>query len=73
MYSWEALLNVKNAEYILSFISYLDRVQPPPSAFMSFCFYGVSVHSGESVQPGAPLSPSLGRDPALSPLGSTSC
>ena len=36
-----------------SFISYLGRAQPPPSS----CFYGVSVHRGETVQPGAHLSP----------------
>lgn len=73
MCSWEALLNFKNVEYILPFISYLGRVQPPPLAFMNFCFYGVSVHSRESVQPGAPSSPPSGRNSALSPLGSASC
>ena len=35
------------------FISYLDRAQLPPSS----CYYGVSVHRGETVQSGAHLSP----------------
>ena len=38
-----------------SLISYLGGAQRPPS----FCFYGVSVHMGESIQPGAHLSPVL--------------
>ena len=35
------------------FIFYLGRVQPPPWS----CCYGVSVHGGETIQPGARLSP----------------
>ena len=36
-----------------SVISYLVRAQP----LLSSCFYGVSVHEGETVQPGVHLSP----------------
>ena len=36
-----------------SFVFYLDRAQSPTSS----CFYGVSVHRGETVQPGVHPSP----------------
>ena len=54
------LLNFKNEEYV---VFYLLSGQGPASSIIlhlwSFCYYGIPVHRGETVQPGAHLSHSL--------------
>ena len=60
MCSWRGLLDFKNEEYV---VSYLPSGQGPASSIIlllwSFCYYGVSVHRRETVQPGTHLSPTL--------------
>ena len=57
MCSQGGLLNFENEE---SIVSYRISVQGPASSIIlllwSFCCYGVSVHGGETVKPGAQLS-----------------
>ena len=52
------LLDFKNEEYV---VFYLLSGQDPASSVIlllwSFCYYGVSVHRGETIQPGAHLHP----------------
>ena len=55
-----SLLNFKNEEYV---VFYLLSGQGPASSIIphlwSFCYYGIPVHRGKTVQPGARLSHSL--------------
>ena len=57
MCSWDGLLDFENEEYM---VFYLFSWQGPASSIIlllwSFCCYGVSVHGGETVKPGAQLS-----------------
>ena len=58
MCSRGGLLGFENEDYV---VFYLLSGQGPASSIIlllwSFCYYGVSVHRGEAVQPGAHLSP----------------
>ena len=51
MCSWEGLLDFKNEEYVVFYL--LPRQGSTPLS----CYFGVSVHRGETVQPGGHLSP----------------
>ena len=49
------LLNFKNEEYMVFYLLF-ERAQPPPLS----CYYGVSFHREETVQPRAHVSLTLG-------------
>ena len=58
MCSRGGLLDFENEEFVVFYL--LSGQGPAPSIILllrSFCYYGVSVHRGETVQPGAHLSP----------------
>ena len=55
MCSWGGLLDFKNEEYAV--FRLFNELGPASSIILllwSFCSYGVSVHRGETVQPGGP-------------------